>query len=51
MGKLSGSSLLPLWLAFSYFGFVQSISPISIKGTKLYDDNGNQFYIKGSSHL
>ena len=39
-----GSQLaLPVLLA----GSVAALSPISIKGTKLYDDNGSQFFVKG----
>ncbi|RYO79914.1 hypothetical protein DL766_003841 [Monosporascus sp. MC13-8B] len=29
---------------------VEAISPISVKGTKLYDDEGNQFFIKGVTY-
>jgi hypothetical protein len=27
---------------------VVALSPISVKGTKLYDDEGNQFFMKGN---
>jgi hypothetical protein len=38
-------SLLLLSLACSRVG---ALSPISVKGTKLYDNDGNQFFIKGN---
>jgi hypothetical protein len=30
---------------------VSAISPITVKGSKLYDENGKQFYLKGSQAL
>ncbi|RYP03499.1 hypothetical protein DL764_005103 [Monosporascus ibericus] len=30
---------------------VEAISPISVKGAKLYDDEGNQFFIKGVTYV
>lgn len=41
------SSLLSL-LVFLTSGFVEALSPISVKGTKLFDDDGNQFFIRGT---
>lgn len=38
-----------LCLAFLLPSLVTAISPISIKGTKLYDEDGKQFFVKGSS--
>jgi hypothetical protein len=38
-------SLLLLSLASSLVG---ALSPISVKGTRLYDNDGNQFFIKGT---
>lgn len=26
---------------------IAALAPISIKGTKLYDEDGNQFFVKG----
>jgi hypothetical protein len=39
--------LLSCVLLVSY-SFVEALSPISVKGTKLYDDDGNQFFVKGA---
>jgi hypothetical protein len=39
--------LVLIWLAAGILGLVEAISPISVKGTKLYDEDGNQFFIKG----
>jgi len=40
-------NLALLGLALCFSRLVSSISPISIKGTKLYDNDGNQFFVKG----
>jgi hypothetical protein len=40
-----------LFLCLFLFGsdlVAASISPISVKGTKLYDDDGNQFFVRGT---
>jgi hypothetical protein len=44
---------MTLSLALLLLGAIQSLavvalSPISVKGTKLYDDEGNQFFLKGA---
>ena len=36
-----------LWLV-SLFNFVIALNPIAIKGQKLYDNDGKQFYAKGN---
>ena len=37
-----------IWLLFHTLSLVgASISPISAKGAKLYDNDGNQFFIRG----
>ena len=41
------SGLLPLWLLVGVLNQGEAISPISVKGTKLYDEDGNQFFVKG----
>ncbi|KAG7284796.1 hypothetical protein NEMBOFW57_009409 [Staphylotrichum longicolle] len=33
-----------------FLGFVEALSPISVKGTKLFDDDGNQFFIRGVAY-
>jgi hypothetical protein len=38
-------SLLFLFLSS---GFAEALSPISAKGTKLFDNDGNQFFIRGT---
>ena len=42
-----GIYLLPLLLATTTFG---ALSPISVEGTKLYDENGKQFFVKGVAY-
>ncbi|KAK3299505.1 Glucanosyltransferase-domain-containing protein [Chaetomium fimeti] len=42
--------LLSCLLLVSY-SFVEALSPISVKGTKLYDDDGTQFFVKGVSYI
>jgi hypothetical protein len=29
-------------------GLVGALSPVSVKGTRLYDNDGNQFFVKGT---
>ncbi|KAK0705738.1 Glucanosyltransferase-domain-containing protein [Apiosordaria backusii] len=36
-----------LFLLFFYRSLVEAVSPVSIKGTKLYDESGAQFFLKG----
>jgi hypothetical protein len=40
------SIILP-WLAYLLSVPVDALSPISVKGTKLFDKDGNQFFVKG----
>ncbi|KAL2126301.1 hypothetical protein VTI74DRAFT_1225 [Chaetomium olivicolor] len=44
------SSLLTLCLLF-LISPVAALLPISVKGTKLYDNDGNQFFIKGVAYV
>ena len=41
-------ALLSLCLVLFCSSPVSAISPISVKGTKLYDNDGNQFFVKGT---
>jgi hypothetical protein len=37
-------ALLALW----YAGTVRALAPIEIKGSKFFDEDGEQFFIKGT---
>lgn len=39
---------LPLFLSI-FQGLAEAVSPVSIKGTKLYDESGAQFFLKGTT--
>ncbi|KAK4178946.1 Glucanosyltransferase-domain-containing protein [Triangularia setosa] len=40
-----------LLLLSIYQGLVEAVSPVSIKGTKLYDESGAQFFLKGTVYV
>ncbi|KAK4195529.1 family 72 putative glycoside hydrolase [Triangularia verruculosa] len=40
-----------LLFLFIYRSAVEAVSPVSIKGTKLYDENGAQFFLKGAVYV
>ena len=42
--------ILPILVGavLSIVGVAQGISPLSIKGSKFFDSDGNQFFIKGT---
>ncbi len=51
MARCRRFGLVTLWLAYFLLSLmtpIHALTPISIKGTKLYDDTGNQFFIKGA---
>ncbi|KAK4663847.1 uncharacterized protein QC763_502280 [Podospora pseudopauciseta] len=41
---------LPLFLSV-FQGLAEAVSPVSIKGTKLYDESGAQFFLKGTVYV
>ncbi|CAI6101142.1 unnamed protein product [Clonostachys chloroleuca] len=51
MERLATLRAVVFWTALLFLGLVTSISPISIKGTKLYDENGTQFFVKGVQYV
>ncbi|VUC29909.1 unnamed protein product [Clonostachys rosea] len=51
MGPLATLRAVVLWTVLLFLGLVTSISPISVKGSKLYDQDGGQFFVKGIQYV
>ncbi|CAG9953790.1 unnamed protein product [Clonostachys rosea f. rosea IK726] len=49
MERLATFRAVVFWTVLLFLGLATSISPISIKGSKLYDENGTQFFVKDST--
>lgn len=49
IGARLGFSVYISWFLFSITVRAQSLSPITVKGSKFFDSDGKQFYIKGLS--
>ncbi|CAH0051369.1 unnamed protein product [Clonostachys solani] len=51
MEQLATLRAVVFWTVLLFLGLVAPISPISIKGSKLYDENGSQFFVKGVRYV
>ncbi|CAG9975161.1 unnamed protein product [Clonostachys byssicola] len=51
MERFATLRAIVFWTVLLFLGLVTSISPISIKGSKLYDENGTQFFVKGVQYV